>query len=641
MCGIAGFSGRFDPPLLSRMNRLLAHRGPDDEGEWVDLAAGVGLANRRLSVIDLSPDGHQPMTNEDGTLQLVYNGEIYNYQELRKGLLAKGHRFRSQSDTEVLVHLYEDEGTDMLSRLNGIFAMALWDAKQQRLFLARDGVGVKPLYYAETKSGLLFASELKALLLCSEVSREIDPVAVHHYLAYLWAPAPRTMLKGVHKLPPGHAMLVQQGRVTREWAHYDLPYDGHRLPGDEKEIVAELEVQLEQVVRRQMVSDVPVGAMFSGGLDSSAVVAMMRRVRPDFRPRCYTIGFDDTVDMEGSPQDLPYAQRMAQHLDVDLHPIVVTPDMIGHLERMLYHLDEPQADPAPINSLLISEQARRDGIKVLLSGTGGDDILSGYRRHWALKMERVWGWLPGVLRTGLAGWANNGSGDWVWHRRLRRALAYADLPPEDRMISYFYWTGEQVRRSLYSPDLSQALNGVDTAEPLRTTLQRIPQEGDRLNRMLYLEGKHFLPDHNLNYLDKTGMAAGVEIRVPFLDPELVNFAVHIPPALKRRGATGKYVLRKAMEPYLPHKLIHRPKTGFGAPLRRWLHHELREMVEDVLSERALERRGLFNPQAVHTLLGLDRQGKVDAAYTIFALLCIELWCRIFVDRPVGEMTSGH
>lgn len=621
------------------MNQMLAHRGPDDSGQWLDQAAGVGLANRRLAIIDLSPQGAQPMTNEDGSLRLVYNGEIYNYRELRQELLAKGHRFRSETDTEVILNLYAEMGEGLFSRLNGIFALALWDARRNQLLVARDGMGVKPLYYSQTKSGILFASELKALRLCPQVSTEIDPLTVHYHLAYLWAPAPNTMLKDVRKLPPGHAMIIRGGQVVREWQHYDLPYNGQRLSGGEVEIAAELRSKLEQAVSRQMVSDVPVGAMFSGGLDSSTVVAMMRRSRPDLRPRCYTIGFEGAEDLDGTPQDLPYARRVARALDVELVPITVGPDIIGHLDRMLHHLDEPQADPAPINALLIAEQARRDGIKVLLSGTGGDDIFSGYRRHWAIKMERTWGWLPLAIRRGLAIWANQGSGQGVRQRRLHRVLSYADQPPEDRLISYFYWSSEQTRRALYSPDLSQELDGVDTAAPLRASLGNIPAERDRLQRMLYLEGKHFLPDHNLNYLDKTGMAAGVEIRVPLLDLELINFAVGIPPEMKYRGVTSKYILKKAMAPLLPREAIYRPKTGFGAPLRRWLNRELREMLEEVLSARALENRGLFDPQAVRNLITLNQQGKVDAAYTIFALLCLELWCRRFVDRPMEVMVG--
>ena len=377
MCGIAGYSGAFDPHLLSEMGSSIAHRGPDDTGQWVDEAAGIGLTHRRLSIIDLSPQGRQPMTNEDDRLQLIYNGEIYNYQALRRELVSKGHTFRSQTDSEVLLHLYEEEGEGMLSRLNGIFAFALWDSRDAQLLLARDGLGVKPLYYAQTPSGFLFASEFKALLFSAEVTRELDPTAIHHLLAYLWTPAPRTVLKGVRKLPPGHFMQVREGRIVREAAYYDLPYGGDRLDGSCDDLVVALRQHLQDAVQRQMVSDVPVGAFLSGGLDSSAVVAMMSRARPGFRPRCYSIGFSEGVDLEGSPLDLPFAQRVAKHLDVDLCPIVVDPDIVHHLERMLYYLDEPQADPAPINAMLVAEQAQRDGYKVLLSGAGGDDLFSG------------------------------------------------------------------------------------------------------------------------------------------------------------------------------------------------------------------------------------------------------------------------
>ena len=639
MCGIAGYCGSFDESTLPQMAHSLAHRGPDDEGHWADASAGVGMAHRRLSIIDLSQEGRQPMTNEDGTLQLVYNGEIYNYRELRQELLAKGHPFRSQTDSEVLLHLYEEEGPEMLSRLNGIFAFALWDGREHKLLVARDGLGVKPLYYALTPSGFLFASEIKALLLHPEVSRELDAVAVHHLLAYLWTPAPRTVLKGVRKLPPGYAMQVQEGRILWEREYYDLPYGKGWVDGTEQEIVVELRRQLHEAVRRQLVSDVPVGAFLSGGLDSSAVVAMMCRAQPGSHPRCYSIGFSDATDLEGSPLDLPYARRAASHLDVDLYPIVAEFDIVRHLERMLYYLDEPQADPAPINALLIAEQARKDGYKVLLSGAGGDDLFSGYRRHWALKLERTWGWLPKAVRQGMAGWARSGALGRPLPRRLRRAFAYSDLASEDRLISYFYWTSDTVRRRLYTPEFSRMLGEVDTAEPLRESLRRIPDESDPLNRMLYLEGKHFLADHNLNYTDKMGMATGVEVRVPLLDLELVDFAVRIPPDLKQRGRVGKYIFKKAMEPYLPHDVIYRPKTGFGAPVRRWLSHELRELVDDVLSTDSLRRRGLFEPEAVQSLVRQDRKGAVDGAYTIFALICMELWCRMFVDGLPMQVPS--
>lgn len=668
MCGIAGFVGGFEPQLLERMNRCVEHRGPDGAGGLVIRAGAgrgrVGLAHRRLSIIDLSSDGAQPMgvrcprcgvhadpAAPDDGLWLTYNGEIYNFPELRAELLSRGHRFGSRTDSEVLLHLYAEEGPAMLERLNGIFALALYDGRPsgQRdgvrpgdVLLARDGLGVKPLYYAALAEGLLFASEIKSLLQCERVPREVDPAALHHHLAYLWAPAPYTMLKGVRKLRPGYALLVRDGAVAREWCHYDLPYGRPALEGSEDEIAAELARQVEAATARQMVSDVPVGAFLSGGLDSSAVVAMMRRVRPDYRPRCYSIGFRGDADVDGNPADLPYARRVAEHLGVDLCVLELEADAIRHLGRMLYHLDEPQADPAPINALLIAERARADGTTVLLSGAGGDDLLSGYRRHYALRMERAWSWLPRPLRRGLATsarWAGEGGGGTGLMarpaaRRAAKAFAHADLSADARIASYFWWSGEAVRRALYTPALSQATRGVQTAEPLLNSLARIPGERDPLNRMLYLEAKHFLADHNLNYTDKTGMAAGVEVRVPLLDRELVDFATRIPTSMKQRGRVGKAVFKRAMEPYLPHDVIYRPKSGFGAPLRRWLHGELRDQVQDALGPESLARRGWFEPSAVARLVEQDRRGQVDAAYTVFALVCVELWARMFVDAPV-------
>jgi asparagine synthase (glutamine-hydrolysing) len=389
-----------------------------------------------------------------------------------------------------------------------------------------------------------------------------------------------------------------------------------------------------------MVSDVPIGAMFSGGLDSSTVVAMMRKVQPDSRPQCYTIAFEDGQGVDGDPADLVYARKVAKHLDVDLHPIVVGPDAIQQLERMLYYLDEPQADPAPINSLIIAERARADGVKVLLSGTGGDDIFSGYRRHQAIQLEKAWSWMPSIARRGLSFAAERSNGSGVRSRRFHKAFANAHLSPKQRMISYFQWNDQRLRRNLLSAEVLSAIDGSDASTPLGDSLDRISsREKDPLNQVLYLEAKHFLADHNLNYLDKTGMASGVEIRVPLLDLDLIRFAAAVPSKLKLKGTTTKYILKKAVEPYLPHDAIYRPKTGFGMPLRRWLHNELRETVEDVLSESSLASRGLFNGKAVRNLLERDRRGQIDGAYTIFSLLCIELWCRIFLDSSITVDTA--
>jgi asparagine synthase (glutamine-hydrolysing) len=368
---------------------------------------------------------------------------------------------------------------------------------------------------------------------------------------------------------------------------------------------------------------------------------MMRKSRPDYRPTCYCIGFDPKAGIEGSPPDLPYAQRVADHLDVDLRTITVNADMIQHLEKMIYYLDEPQADPAPIHVMLIAEQARKDGIKVLLSGTGGDDIFSGYRRHQALVAEPYWSWLPLALRRFLANYARKNNGDatlarWLGgrnlSRRLKKVMLHADLPEEERLMGYFFWSEETLRTSLYAYEIRSEILKTDVTEPLRDSLRHIPNEKNDLNRMLYLEAKHFLADHNLNYTDKASMAFGVEVRVPLIDIGLINLAARIPPSMKQKGRVGKAIFKKAMVPYLPKDVIYRPKTGFGVPLRRWLHNELRELVSDVLSSKSLKNRGLFEPNAVQRLLEHDRSGHLDGAYVIFALVCIELWCRIFLDN---------
>jgi asparagine synthase (glutamine-hydrolysing) len=390
-------------------------------------------------------------------------------------------------------------------------------------------------------------------------------------------------------------------------------------------------------VRRQLIADVPVGAFLSGGLDSSSIVAMMRREWPDRSITCFSIRFADGVDTEGNPADLPYARQVARHLGVDLEEVLVEPSAIDRLEEMVNLLDEPQADPAPINALLISERARAMGIPVLLSGAGGDDIFSGYRRHWALSFEKRWAWLPHGLRRGMqrlaaANASGHGRGQSNVHlRRLAKMFAYAGDSAARRLVSYYWWSTEEVRRTLYTQDFSREVAHTDTAEPLLESLRLIPREHDPLQRMLFLDTRHFLADHNLNYTDRAGMAVGVEVRVPLLDLDVVKFAAHVPAHLKQRGRVGKAIFKQAMEPYLPHAVIYRPKSGFGAPLRRWLRQELRAKVDDTLDAAVLRRRGFFEPQAVRRLIDLDRAGAIDASYTIFALMCFELWCRRFVD----------
>jgi asparagine synthase (glutamine-hydrolysing) len=663
MCGIAGFSGQFTKSLLTEMNSRIAHRGPDDMGEKIFQHDNnkVGLGHRRLSIIDLSADGQQPLSvncaccdsTGDNLLWLTYNGELYNYQELRAELIAKGHQFKSKTDSEVILHLYAQEGTKMLERLNGIFAFAIYDGRQSKIqnalregdiFLARDGAGVKPLYYSETALGFLFASELKSLLACAEVSTDIDLTAMHYYLAYLWCPGQQTALQNVKKIQPGEALIIRQGRIAKRWYFYDYPYAGITSKSSEKDIAAQLDEKLTTAVKRQLVADVPVGAFLSGGLDSSAIVAMMKKINPDQQINAYCIAFKSGMDSEGHVDDAPYARAVAKHLDVNLNMIEVEADIIKHLQTMLYHLDEPQADPAPIHVYLIAEAAKRDGVKVLLSGAGGDDIFSGYRRHQALQLEPLLQWLPLSLRKGISRYARhvldggqaNASMRNPRIRRVAKLFAHTDVTRDRRIASHFMWSTETLRRNLYTADMTAHMRDTDTMAPLLNSLARIDDEKSALNRMLYLEGKHFLADHNLNYTDKMSMALGLEVRVPLLDPELVHFAAQIPAKYKQKGNTGKAIFKKSMEPYLPKSIIYRPKTGFGAPLRRWLHNELQEFVRDTLSESTLARRGIFDAKAVSTLLQADKAGRIDGSYTIFSILCIELWSKIFVDTRAAN-----
>lgn len=692
MCGILGFSGCFESAALGTGLNALAHRGPDDSGIFVDEAHRVGMAHARLSILDLSPTGHQPMQGADGGVVLVFNGEIYNFCELREELEGKGHHFRGHSDTEVLLKLYLDRGKEMLPSLNGIFAFALWDGRNRSLLIARDGLGVKPLYYAQATAGVAFASEIKALLHLVSDTRELDTAALYRYLSFLWCPGEGTPLKLVRKLTPGEAMVVRDGQITRRWIWYRLPvFRGGRgskepifpvrraagrddgasrftssfpRPGPQScrailpdtlrangnllrqicpkgrgvleganlslaESVAGVEFYLRQAVQRQMIADVPLGAFLSGGLDSSSVVAFARELNPDLH--CFTIEVTGGAE-EGTTDDLPFARRVAEHLKVPLEVVRIdAARMAQDLEGMVSQLDEPLADPAPLNVLYISKLAREHGMKVLLSGAGGDDLFTGYRRHRALMAERYWSWLPRPVRSGLERLTMSLDQRNAWGRRLRKIFQGAALDGDARLVSYFVWSRREDLLALYTPEFRAALGEAEAAAPMLEFLAELPGAASPLDRMLALEQRFFLADHNLIYTDKMSMATGVEVRVPFLDLDLVAFAARIPGRFKQHGLEGKWVLKKAMEPYLPQDVIYRPKSGFGAPLRRWMRYELRELLGDVLGEASLRRRGLFEPVAVRRLMAANDAGGVDASYTLLSLLCIELWCRRFVD----------
>ena len=542
-------------------------------------------------------------------LTLIFNGEIYNYRELRAELAACGHRFTTETDSEVLLHLYERDGLEMLGRLNGIFAFAIHDARpagrpagvmRGALFIARDQLGVKPLYYAQTPRGFLFGSEIKALLCDPILSREIDPLALHYTLAYLWTPAPRTVLASVRKLEPGCALLVHGGRVQRQWRYYDLPCDGTRTDRGLAESAREL-----------------ADTSGDGGSPAAGERRAGRRI-PLRRARLQRGRRDDASGVAGAAHhllhhrlsgrsetwravraDLPYARQVARHLGVDLVEVLMQP---AEIQRLAAHggaagraagrpgADQRAADrrtgPPDGDPGAVVRRRRRRSVR-RLSPPLGAHTRAPLGLAAAVPARRAAG--AGVRfcqRSGL-GQANHAL------RRLAKMLAYAGEEPDRRLVSYFWWSTERLRRGLYSAEFAARVRETDTAAPLLESLAHIPAESDRLQRLLYLETKHFLADHNLNYTDRAGMAAGVEVRVPILDIDLVRFSTRLPAHYKQRGRVGKAVFKLAMEPYLPRQVIYRPKTGFGAPLRRWLRQELRPLVEETLSASALQRRGIL------------------------------------------------
>lgn len=639
MCGIIGAWGCSAASRIHAVLQQQAHRGPDDQGCYCDVAPDLVFGHVRLSIQDLSPLAHQPMLTPDRMVALVFNGEIYNFRELRSELHDTGYNFVSQSDTEVLLALYLRDGVKMLSRLNGIFAFAVWDRRLQQLFVARDAFGVKPLYYYHAHHRFAFASELKALVPLLPDQRVLDHAALHRYLSFLWCPGDATPIKNVRKLGPGMAMLVRQGQIARHWQWYQLPvFQESELIRDERTAIDHTCSKLRIAVHRQLIADVSVGAFLSGGLDSSAVVAMARERMPDIR--CFTIAPKGGSD-PGTVDDLPYARRVAQHLNVPLDVVHIDANrMADDLERMVVQLDEPLSDPAPLNVLYISRFAREQGYKVLLSGAGGDDLFTGYRRHAALRYEHLWRWLPASARGSLKRWALNLDQRGVLGRRLGRLFKGADLEGDRRLVAYLEWANESDLFELYTPEFRAVLGDETAKQPMLDFLASLPMRTSPMDKMLALEQRFFLTDHNLNYTDKMSMAAGVEVRVPFLDIDLVAHAAKVPAGFKQKGRQGKWVLKKAMEPYLPKDVIYRAKSGFGAPLRRWMRNEFRPLVGDLLSADNLKRRGLFEPTAVQRLIAWNDCGKIDAAYTLLSLLSIEIWCRAYLDRGHVRIESS-
>lgn len=572
------------------------------------------------------------MHSADGRYTLVYNGEIYNHLELRQRL-PSSIQYRSTSDTETLLWAYAHFGTAVFAELNGIFAFAIYDRKQHEVVLCRDHFGVKPLYYYQKDQEFYFASELKALLAIPALDKRLDYSALMQYIHYLWSPGERTPLQYVRKLQPGYFAVIPVNQPSK-WKlerYYNIPLAGERIEESETAWIKRLDTQLTTAVERQLLADVPVGFFLSGGLDSSLIVAKAREILGRKLP-CYTVdtGWGDSKT-DGFQDDLVYAKRVAKYLDVDLEIVGGEVSIMDSFDQMIWHLDEPQADAAPLHVLRICQHARSQGHVVLLGGAGGDDLFSGYRRHQALSLERYLQLIPKSIGRAAQKLTRNLPANNPLARRLQKLLKHIDRSPAERMAGYFEWLPLTRNRLLFHPDIQQELGNYDPTNILLNSLADIPKEHSTLNQMLYWEMRYFLPDHNLNYTDKLSMATGVETRVPYLDPDLVAMSAQMPINLKMKGKQTKYLLKKVAENYLPADVIYRPKTGFGAPVRKWIAEDLQPMLTERLSPNRIKDRGLFDPKAVEQLLNDHHQGRIDAAYSIWSLLAIESWMEQFID----------
>lgn len=630
MCGIFGaVHSRKDQVHTEAILKTIAHRGPDDKDIYQ--ASNVLFGHVRLSIQDLTTRGHQPMHSTDGSYTIIFNGEIYNHWEIREDLIKKGYSFISTSDTETLLYAYVEYGKECLQQLNGIFSFAIHDKKQNKVFIARDHLGVKPLYYYHDKDLLLFSSELKALLHVDKADYSLQPEAFYQYLLLLWSPGAPTPFQKINKLLPGHYIELDPNHISEplQVQYYTIPFEGkYRTDLDEKQWVDLLEKQLTLSVERQLLSDAPLAFFLSGGLDSSLLLAIARKLHPDKPIKAFTIDTANLFKEEGFAEDLPYAKKVAKLLNVDLEIIPADIHIINDFDKMIWHLDEPEADAAPLNVLNIAASARKQGYKVLISGTGGDDVFSGYRRHLALQLERQIEAVPLFLRKGIRYTAralpNNVKG-----RRARKLVEHFDRSSIDRRIGYFFWIQPEQLRKLFHKDLQPVIGQIDPYDFFEDLLAEIPHETNALNQMLFWELRSFLPDHNLNYTDKLSMAASIETRVPFLDKDLVALSTQIPPELKLKGREAKYILKKLAERYLPKEVIYRPKTGFVAPIRKWIQGEMKSMIHQRLLSPEFNKWGIFDQAEIKKLIAENDAGKADYAYTIWSLLAIESWLRQF------------
>lgn len=627
MCGICGVYEYekhvpVDRHVLGDMLRVIRHRGPDDCGVHLDNDLAIGM--RRLSIIDLN-GGKQPICNEDGSVVTVFNGEIYNYRSLREQLESRGHRLATASDTEVIVHLYEDFGEEAVQHLRGMFGFAVWDVRRRRLFVARDRLGIKPLYYTQMDGRLIFGSEIKAILQHPTVQARLNAAALSNFLSLKYVPAPQTMFEGIYALPPGCSLTCDAGGVTVR-RYWDLSFANESNGHLSEAVYAEqLEGLLREIVKLHLVSDVPFGAFLSGGLDSSTVVALMSQFLNE-PVKTYSVGFEGDAEVEAY-SELPYARMVAKKYQTDHHEALIhARDLINLSEKVVWHLDQPIADDACLANFMVAELASRD-VKMVLTGEGGDELFAGYARYAGERLSPLFQHLPKAAKSA----ALRMSGRLPGLRRQKLALfALCQSGEVNRIANWFPLFNSEAKHSLLSEDFRHSVNvnalSAVFAEHLGRTDATAP-----LNRMLYVDTKLWLPDDLLARGDKTSMAASLEARVPLLDHKLVEFAASLPQQLKVKGLTRKYLLRKVSQTLLPPEIIARKKKGFPMPMSLWFRKEARPFLRDALSPSALQRRGFFNPAFVEKLLREHETGFADHGSILWGLLSVELWQRAFLD----------
>jgi asparagine synthase (glutamine-hydrolysing) len=624
MCGIAGYVGAAPPELLPAMVKTLAHRGPDDVGMHIDGDAGVGMT--RLAIIDLA-SGRQPMPSDDGTAWLVFNGEIYNHRALRAELAARGHVFRTRSDTEVLLRAWQAFGEACAVRLDGMFAFALWDARRRALVLGRDRLGKKPLYYWQGDGLFVFASEIKALLCHPAVPRALDPEAFHHYLAFGYAPAHRSMLAGIGKLPAAHVAVLEDGRLAAR-RYWSWPLPTPTAPPTFPEAAAQVRAAVREAVRVRLESDVPLGVFLSGGVDSAAIVASMREVSGG-PIATFTVGFGDAASFD----ERPVAREVARRFDTRHHEEVLVPDVAELLPGVVEALDEPFADSSALPTFAIAMATARH-VKVALSGVGGDEAFAGYPRYLGVRVARPYARLPRSLRALAERLAPRlvpeSEGSRNWGDRVRRFVEGGERPLAARYIGWTRFFGEAVLAELATPGLRGHWR--DDVEAAARAAFDGHGHGDPVDGAFRADLATYLPDDLLVMADRLGMAHSLEVRAPFCDPALLATSLALPPALKLRGGRLKALLKAAFADVLPPAVLAQPKRGFMVPLARWLRRDLRDLLEELLAPARVRDRGLFEPAAVARLKAEHLEGRRTHSDRLWTLMMTELWMRRYCDR---------